>query len=114
MPSVNTDNFNVYLKEFSHHLHLEGKKALLVMDGAGWHKSKELVVPSNIEIMIQPPYSPELNPIEKLWQFIKRHTIKNRVFKTVKEIERALCDFIKQMTVHDYKSVCRTKYLMNT
>ena len=79
LPNVDTINFNVYLEHFSQHLKALGKKAVLVMDGAGWHKSKDLKLYSNIEFVFQPSYSPELNPVEKLWQYIKRHTIKNRV-----------------------------------
>lgn len=84
------------------------------MDGAGWHKSKDLKLPQNIEFIIQPPYSPELNPVEKLWQFIKRHTIKNKVFDKLKDIENQLCNFLKNMTENDYKSVCRIDNILDT
>jgi|TARA_B100000497_G_C7353016_1_gene230070 transposase len=57
------------------------KKTLIVMDGAGWHKSDKLKYPKNIRIIIQPAYSPELNPIEKLWQYIKDHIIKIEYLK---------------------------------
>jgi transposase len=70
MPNVNTDNFNLYLQHLSKHLKNQNRKALLVIDGAGWHKSKDLIKFDNIEFIIQPSYSPELNPIEKLWQYI--------------------------------------------
>ncbi len=57
MPNVNTDNFNVYLENFSQHLekHHSGKKVFFIMDGAGWHKSKDLKISQNIEFIIQPP-----------------------------------------------------------
>lgn len=111
LPRSDTGNFNVYLEQFSKYLKSINKKAIVVMDGAGWHKSKDLVVPSNIEVIIQPPYSPELNPVEKLWQFIKRHTIKNKVFETLEDIEEVLCQFIKGMTNDVFKTVCRAKYM---
>jgi|TARA_Y100000389_G_scaffold202924_1_gene249751 transposase len=113
MPNVDTNNFNVYLQYFSQYLqdNNPNHKVLLVMDGAGWHKSKNLIKFDNIEFIIQPSYSPELNPIEKLWQYIKRHTIKNKVFKTIKDIEKELCKFLKNMTIEDYKSVCHVKYI---
>jgi transposase len=41
------------------------------MDGAGWHKSKNLIIPKNIQVVFLPPYSPQLNPVERLWKFIK-------------------------------------------
>ena len=114
MPNADTINFNVYLKELSCYLKKLGKKALLVMDGAGWHKSKELSVPDNIEFIFQPAYSPELNPIEKLWQYIKRHTIKNKTFKTLKKIEDELCKFVSKITLDEYRSVCNTGYISYT
>jgi transposase len=49
------------------------------MDSAGWHRSKNLKIPQNIEIVFLPPYSPELNPVEKLWQYIKSNTIENKI-----------------------------------
>lgn len=111
LPNVDTINFNVYLEHFSQYLKLVGKKAVLVMDGAGWHKSKRIKRYSNIEFMFQPSYSPEINPVEKLWQYIKRHTIKNRLFRTLDEIENEICNFITQITKDKYMSVCRAEYI---
>jgi len=116
MPNVNTDNFNAYLENFSQHLekHHSGKKVFFIMDGAGWHKSKDLILPQNIEFIVQSPYSPELNPVEKLWQFVKRHTVKNKVFDKLKDIENQLCNFLKNMTENDYKSICRIDNILDT
>ena len=47
------------------------KRILIIMDQAGWHKSKNLILPKNIQIEFLPPYSPELNPVEKLWQWLR-------------------------------------------
>jgi transposase len=60
--------------------------AVIIMDRAGWHCSKELQVPENMTILHLPPYSPELNSSENGWQVIKSTSLKNRVFKTVDEI----------------------------
>lgn len=81
------------------------------MDGAGWHKSDKLKFPANIRIIIQPPYSPELNPIEKLWQYIKDHTIKNRIYKTLLELENKICKFIQTLTPEIIKTVCGVSYV---
>jgi hypothetical protein len=64
LPNVDTDCMNVFLKELAEYL--DNKKVILIIDGAGWHKSKNLRVPNNIILMFLPPYSPELNPIERL------------------------------------------------
>ena len=83
----------------------------MVMDGAGWHKSKGLVVPENIEIIIMPPYSPELNPIERLWKYIKQNTIKNRLFETISYLEEYVSHFIRTITYKVIASVCQITYL---
>ena len=48
-----------------------GAHAVLVLDGAGWHSGRDLVVPDNISLLTLPPYSPELNPVENVWQFLR-------------------------------------------
>lgn len=100
---------NIFLKEFAKVN--QGKKIAIIMDGAGWHKSDKLIFPKNIRIIIQPSYSPELNPIEKLWQYIKNHTIKNRVYKTLCELENKVCKFVSTLTPEIIKSVCKVSYL---
>jgi len=64
-----------------------------------------------MRIIIQPAYSPELNPIEKLWQYIKNSTIKNQIFTTLKELENKVCKFVKTLTTEIIKSVCGVSYL---
>lgn len=109
LPSVNIDCMNIFLKEFAKVNH--GKKIAIVMDGAGWHKSEKLILPKNIRIIIQPPYSPEINPTEKLWQYIKDHTIKNRIYKTLQELENVVCKFVRTLTPEIIKSVCKVIYM---
>ncbi|MBL0869724.1 MAG: transposase [Phycisphaerales bacterium] len=71
---------NVFLKMVSVEL---GAKvhAILIMDGAGWHKSRTLKVPENITALILLPYSPELNPVERLWAYLRSHYLSNRVYE---------------------------------
>ena len=90
---------------------LEGREVLLVMDGAGWHKSKALKIPKNIEIIYLPPYSPELNPVELLWKYIKDNVLKNKIYKNLKILEEELCKFIKQIKQESYQSICRINYI---
>ena len=85
------------------------------MDGARWHKDKKYLLKNTkkIEIIIQPPYSPELNPVEKLWQYIKDKTIKNRVYETIEELEDKICEFVKNNLNREIiKSVCCVKYIV--
>ena len=77
------------------HLDLISKEikthAVIVMDKAGWHRSKQLEIPSNITILFLPPYSPELNPNENFWQQLKSKELSNRVYNTVEDIMDASC-----------------------
>lgn len=100
---------NKFLAEFAKYI--GNQKIVIIMDGAGWHKSSLLQIPENMRIIFQPPYSPELNPIEKLWQYIKERTIKNQIFETLKEIEKVVCNYIQTLSPEIIKSVCKVTYL---
>jgi transposase len=104
LPKVNTVCMNKFLDDFSKSLN--HKEVIVVMDGAGWHKSKELIVPKSIQIIFLPPYSPELNPVEKFWQVLKAHTIKNKLYDSIDALENAVAHFIKKL---DPKLVHRVK-----
>ena len=109
LPKVNTECMNIFLSQFSKAI--QSKKVLLVMDGAAWHKSESLVVPRNIRIIIQPPYSPELNPVERLWLYIKKCTIRNKVFNDVEQLHSVIALFIRSLTASKTKSVCNVNYI---
>ena len=68
-----------------------GAHALVLVDQAGWHQSKRLVVPDNITLVPLPPQSPELNPVEKVWQFLRDNWISNRVFGSYEDILDHCC-----------------------
>ena len=104
MPNVNTDCMNVFLAEMSKEL--GDNSAQIVMDGAGWHKSRDLKIPQNITIIYIPPYCPELNPVERLWLFMKQNTIRNQIYETIEELENAVCSFIKNFQKQIIKQVC--------
>lgn len=103
MPNVDTICMNVYLEELSKEIK---EDFILIMDGAGWHQSKNLIIPKNIQIILLPPYCPELNPVERLWRFVKDNTIKNKVFETLKDLENEICAFIVKLRSEDIQSVC--------
>lgn len=111
MPAVNTQTMNEFLAILSREL--GEKHAIVVMDCAGWHKSKDLKIPENIEIIYLPPYSPELNPVEKLWQYIKSHTIKNRIYETLQDLEDIICQFIRDLNPALIAKTCSIKHFLN-
>jgi transposase len=106
---VNTNCMNVYLEELAKAYPRD--EILLVMDGAGWHRSKELIIPKNIEIVHLPPYSPELNPVERFWEHIKRHTIRNKVYSTLTEIKDCVAMFVNSLLKESLKSLCSNSFL---
>ncbi len=81
------------------------------MDCASWHRSKNLKVPKNIDIIYLPPYSPELNPVERLWLYIKQNILRNKIYDTIALLEGALCKFIASLASSTTKQLCNVSYL---
>jgi hypothetical protein len=80
MPAANTEAMNEHLKEISTQV-TPGGHAALIIDGAGWHqKGGKLQVPDNITLLTLPPYSPELNPMENVWEFLRANKLCNVVW----------------------------------
>jgi transposase len=90
LPFVNTAAMNLHLAEISRTV-APGAHAVLVLDGAGWHSSKTLIVPENISLLSLPPYSPELNPVENVWQFLRANWLAISVFDDYPAIVDACC-----------------------
>ena len=78
---MNTENMSRFLKQVSE-TH-EQDFMVMVLDGASSHKGKELMVPENISLVFLPPYSPELNPAEQIWNVLRRDYFANRVFDSL-------------------------------
>jgi transposase len=109
LPKVDTNHMNVFLDELSKEY--SSDRIALIMDGAGWHKSKTLKIPDNITIFYLPPYSPELNPVERLWLYIKNNILSNKIYKTLADLEKVLCEFILELENIVVKSICTASYL---
>ena len=82
---------NLHLAEIAAHVDADAH-AVVILDQAGWHGAKALRVPANISLLPLPPYSPELNPVENLWQFLKHNFLSTRVFASYDAIVDACCD----------------------
>jgi len=85
MPICNTVAMNHHLREISSQVGAAAH-AMLVLDGAGWHNSRMLAIPDNITLLALPPYSPELNPVERIWHYLRSHWLANSVFRSLAEI----------------------------
>lgn len=111
LPWVNTTMMNLFLVHLGQVL--GERRCLLVMDQAGWHVSEELKPPSNIELVFLPPYSPELNPVERLWQWLKRHSLRNRCHQDLEAIMDAVQDCLRGATPSFLRSLCQCSYLLH-
>lgn len=90
MPEANTRAMEVHLREISGNVE-PGAHAAVVIDGAGWHTAKKLEVPRNISLLLLPPYSPELNPVENIWQYLRQAFLSNQAFPNYEAIIDACC-----------------------
>ena len=109
-PSVNTELMNQHLRFISEEA---GPQAhvVLVLDQAGWHRSKKLEIPSNLTLLPLPPYSPQLNASEKLWGFMRSHYLSNRQYRDYDHLFTMACDACREVDEERIKSVCRTPWI---
>jgi hypothetical protein len=90
LPDVDTYSMSLFLSVVSER-HPD-ETVLMFMDQAGWHKAKALIIPSNIRLLNLPPYSPELNPAEHLWEEIREKWFPNLVFRSITAVEDTLME----------------------
>jgi transposase len=112
MPALNTEVVNLFLEQFSRELPA-GVHAVLIWDGAGFHTGLDVVVPSNVSLIQLPPYSPELNPVENLWHYLRAHHWSNRPYRDYDELQeeavRSLC--VVRQDTETIKTVCNAPYI---
>ena len=107
-PHCNANNFQMYLNEFS--LINPKELKMMVLDNGAFHKAKSLKCPDNIILIFLPPYSPELNPAEKIWAKMKR-TFTNRLFKSIKDLQMFIDKQVKDIKINEIKSICSFEYI---
>lgn len=106
LPFGNTDMMNLFLENVSKDF--RENQIIMQVDGAGWHRSKSLKIPENIYFIMQPPYSPEVNPTEHIWDEIREKYLHNKIFNSLDETMDKVClglqdlmqkpDYVKSMT----------------
>ena len=87
LPRCTTEGMSLHLAEIAQAV-APGAHALVLVDQAGWHQSKRLVVPANITLVPLPSKAPELNPVENIWQYMRENWISNRIFASYGDIVR--------------------------
>jgi len=111
LPWVNTDIMNLYLQHMA--AAYADKQLLIFMDRAGWHKSKDLLIPTNIRIEHLPAYSPELNPAEKLWQWLRQKVCRNKIYDSENDMMNALTSALRKMSPQRFKQLCYHNYILH-
>lgn len=97
IPYVNTNCMQIFLDEVA--LRHPNERIIMVLDGAGWHKSKLLKVPDNMKLVSLPPYSPELNPVEHIWDELREKFFHNRVFESLDALEDHLEESLRDLEI---------------
>lgn len=110
MPNCNTECFQIFLDEFSKERPNELK--IIVLDNGAFHKSKSLVIPDNIKLIFLPPYSPELNPAEKIWALLKRK-FTNIIHFSLEEISDFIDRETQLLSKKIIQSICAFPYVFN-
>lgn len=110
LPGCNTATFQIFLDEFSKEDPEEFK--IMVLDNGASHKAKALKTPTNIALVFLPPYSPELNPAEKIWAKLKR-TFTNRLFKTLDSLSLFIDEAAKTLNKNVVISTCSYSYIFD-
>ena len=112
MPGLDMAVVNLFLEQFSRELPA-GVHAVLIWDGAGFHTGGDVVVPGNVSLIQLPPYSPELNPMENLWHYLRSHHWSNRVYEGYQGLEeeaiRSVCAVGRD--AEKLKSICNAEYV---
>lgn len=108
---VNTSIFEAYLWAFSTYRPQEYK--IVVIDNAGFHSTKNIKIPPNIYLLNIPPYCPELNPCEQIWQYMKNR-FKNQLFKDMIQLKQWLWDMSNSMSLSTIKSITGNHHYLNS
>ncbi len=110
LPHCSAGTFQVFLDEFSAQRPEELK--IMLLDNGAFHKARCLRWPDNVRPLFIPPYSPELNPAEKIWWRIKRAFV-NKTFTALDHLSDFITHQIQTLTPAEVKSICRFDYIAN-
>lgn len=111
-PLLNTEVINIFLRQFAATIPPH-EHAVLIWDGAGYHTSHRLEVPPHVSLIRLPPTSPELNPIENLWHYLRSHHWSNRNYADYDALQDAAIDAWRRVALvpQTIQSVCHAPYL---
>ena len=108
LPHCSADTFQIFLDHLAKQNPSELK--IVVLDNGKFHKAKKLMIPDNIALVFLPPYSPELNPAEKIWAKYKRE-FTNKFYHTLDQVEEFMIKTICQTSKKEIMTICGYSYV---
>ncbi len=113
LPLVNTECMQLFITEIGKRYPEEN--IVMVVDGAGWHKSKAFALPENLRLYFLPPYSPELNPQEHIWDELREKYFHNQAFDSMDALEEQLLKGLSQLeqSPQAVKSIAGWDWILN-
>ncbi len=95
LPWSDAGTMSIFLKHTA--AEFPGEFCIVILDGAGWHVAGELAVPANLGLILLPPYSPELNPVEHLWEYVRENHFRNDAMPDLDSVEERLIQGIRAL-----------------
>ena len=95
LPHVNSDCMQLFLDEVC--LRHQNERIIMILDGAGWHTSGLFTVPQNMRLVSLPPYAPELNPVEHIWDDLRGKAFHDKVFESIDGLEDHLEKSLREL-----------------
>ncbi len=113
LPAVNGQCMEVFLAEVA--TRHPDENIVMVLDGAGWHKSQTMAIPENLHLLNLPPYSPELNPVEHVWDELREKHFHNRAFESLDALEDQLIVGLLALEAdrQTVKSICGWEWIIS-
>jgi|SRR5215471_15818797 len=96
LPTANTEMMNIFLEHVSNTF--SAYFIVMQVDQASWHQAKDLIIPENIRLIKQPPYSPEVNPVEHIWDDIREKYFQNRIFDSLDSLTEKVCEALSTLS----------------
>ncbi len=109
LTEVGADAMQVFLDRFAATLP-ERTHVALLLDGAGWHTAGDIAVPENLSLIFLPPYSPKLNPVERVWLYLRERFLSLRLFADLDDIIAGCCDAWNRLVAEPGRIASLTDY----
>ncbi len=110
LPEISTEMMSLFLERFSAERR-DDEHAVMVLDQAGWHGARALRIPSNVTLVPLPPYAPEMNPIERVWLYLRECFLSHWLLDDCDAIVDACCAAWNRLTPDRLRSLCSYPYI---